>query len=311
MDSKLEKQLRNNAIFSPDIDSVKIAPIEKLFKDKLDYLAKGVQARVYKLKNEPWVVKEGKWDYHIDFFNIESTQIPLPAKLISPFMDFFSFTFYPTLKETLRQYKLYLNFIQYFGYFTKDSDYYHPNLEIIKNSQRQIRDSLAYYIPELENFYKIKLNSKLQAILKSKVSKHNFLPKEYLLYGTSLSKQNHGKPTYFIVQEFVEGKLLHDYKEGSISETTDQQLVLLVYLILLMNYQLGLIPDTRPRYPMAQAYNWLTKTDNIMVTKRGVMFIDTRWLWEYKANYIKRGLFIPDLIINLAKDYINYLLENA
>src|SRR6185295_12770852 len=95
----------------------------------------------------------------------------------------------------------------------------------------------------------------------------------------------------FIVQEFVEGKLLHDYKEGSIDTKTDHQLVLLVYLILLMNYQIGLIPDTRPRYPMTQVYNWLTKTDNIIVSNKGVMFIDTRWLWEYKANYIKRGLF--------------------
>lgn len=227
-----------------------------------------------------------------------------------PFMGLFSFTFYPTLKETLRQYKLYLNFIQYFGYF-KDNEYYHPNLELIKNSQRQTRESLAYYIPELEKFYKIKFNQKLEAILKSDVSKHNFLPKEYLLFGKSVSKENGEKTSNFIVQEFVEGKLLHDYKEGSIDAKIDHQLVLLVYLILLMNYQIGLIPDTRPRYPMTQVYNWLTKTDNIIVGNKGVMFIDTRWLWEYKANYIKRGLFIPDLIINLAKEYINYLLENV
>jgi len=84
---------------------------------------------------------------------------------------------------------------------------------------------------------------------------------------------------------------------------------LMIYLILLMNYQIHLVPDTRPRYPILQVGNWLTKTDNIIATEDKIKFIDTRWFWDYNSNPIKRGLIIPDMIINLAKSYINVLLN--
>jgi len=83
----------------------------------------------------------------------------------------------------------------------------------------------------------------------------------------------------------------------------------LVYLILLMNYQIHLVPDTRPRYPLLQVNNWLTKTDNIILSKDDIKFIDTRWLWDYNSNIIKRGVVIPDMILNISKSYIVNLLK--
>jgi predicted DNA-binding transcriptional regulator len=78
-----------------------------------------------------------------------------------------------------------------------------------------------------------------------------------------------------------------------------------------MDYQTGLLPDTRPKYLISQMYNWLLRTDNIRISEKNndLMFIDTRWLWDRNANFIKRGTIIPEMIENLAKGYINLLLE--
>jgi hypothetical protein len=138
---------------------------------------------------------------------------------------------------------------------------------------------------------------------------HNFLPKEYLVYGKSWSAQNQDKNTYFIFQEYVEGKLLHDYRNEDLSNKQLEQITLFIYLLLLMDMQTGLIPDTRPRYPLIEAYDWLRKTDNMMVSENGMKFIDTRWMWNTKDNFIKRGTIIPTLTRNLCKMYLNYFLK--
>jgi hypothetical protein len=104
---------------------------------------------------------------------------------------------------------------------------------------------------------------------------------------------------------------MHDFDEKTLTQDTKKQMVLLVYLILLMNYQIHLVPDTRPRYMLLQVNNWLTKTDNIMLNNKEVKFIDTRWLWDYKSNIIKRGLIIPDMIINISKTYLTELLKDV
>ena len=164
---------------------------------------------------------------------------------------------------------------------------------------------------DLEQFYQIKFDAKLKTILEAELKYHNFLPKEYLLIGDSISEENKGKPTFFIVQKFVKGQLLHDVDDRKLSTDVQKQLVLLTYLILLMNYQIHLVPDTRPRYPLFQAYNWLTKTDNIIVSENQVKFIDTRFFWDYKASFVRRGFVIPDMIIGLSKNYINEMLKHV
>jgi len=308
--NKFENTLRIYAIFFPDATNFRLAPTQRLFDPKLlEFLSTGINARVYKFRNTNWVVKEGRWDLNFNLFG--DAKLPLPAELTEKVLNLFSFTFLPSTKEILRQYKAYLKFVQYFGYFTKEDEYYHPNLDLILNAQKNIRDSLVFYLDDLEDFYKVKFNPKLKRILESEIKYHNFLPKEYLLVGKSISPMNNKKNTYFIVQEFIKGTLLHDVDEEKLENVVKEQMVLLAYLILLMNFQIHLVPDTRPRYFLAPGVNWLTKTDNIILTNVSVKFIDTRWFWDYKSNLIKRGLIIPDMIINNTKTYLINLLENV
>jgi hypothetical protein len=305
---RFEFLLRHYALYTPDEHAIKLAPTQRLFDlKKLKFISNGLQARVFKLRGLDWVVKEGRWDLDLNLFG--PAKLPLPAELTERILNLFSFTFLPDKKEILRQYKAYLKFIQYFGYFQSEDDYYHPNLELITNAQKNIRDSLSFYKDDLEAFYKIKFHPNIDKVINSEVKYHNFLPKEYLLIGKAVSAENKGRNTYYIIQEFVKGDLLHDMNVGQFSNEIKKQMALMVYLMLLMRYQINLVPDTRPRYPFLQINNWLTKTDNVILTKDQVKFIDTRWFWDYKSNFIKRGAIIPDMIINLSKSYINVLLN--
>ncbi len=306
---RLEKEIQKYAIYTPI--RLHEAPIQKIIAGyKTSRLSGGQMGRVYKIHKTNWVLKESRWDLSFELFR--DKKIPLPAELTEKVLKLFSFTFLPKEEEILRQYRLYLNFIEYFGYFKDDKTYFHPNREAFFTAQRSIRDSLLYFKPKIAKKYGIKLNSKFDEIIQDeKIKYHNFLPKEYLLYGKSISKENKGKKTQFIFQEYVDGKLLHDVKEKDMDKDHVKQLILLLYLLLLMHYQIHIIPDTRPRYIFTEAYNWLTKTDNVIVDKGGLKFIDTRWFWDSKSNLVKRGIIIPNLIINLSKFYLNYLLRHV
>ena len=305
---RFEFLLSRYAIYTPELTAIKLAPANRLFDTrKMHFISMGLQARVFKLRGLDWVVKEGRWDLDLNLFG--PAKLPLPAELTEKILNVFSFTFQPDNKEILRQYKAYLKFSQYFGYFLTEDDYYHPNLELISNAQKNIRESLGFYKDDLEQYYKIKFHPNIDKVINSNTRYHNFLPKEYLLTGKSISPENKGRNTFYIVQQFVKGELLHDVNSRDYPQEVKKQLALLVYLILLMRYQINLVPDTRPRYPIMQLNNYLTKTDNIILCQDQVKFIDTRWFWDIKSNFIKRGLIIPDLIINLSKNYINVLLN--
>ncbi len=307
--SKFEDKLRKYAIYAPG--EIKAAPVGHIFEGmRLKFLAKGMQARTYKVIDKEWVVKEGRWDLDVSTL-IGGSAMPFSTTITRKIMGLFSFTFLPDVDEIQRQYQMYLTFVQYFGFFRKSKWYYHPNRELIFTSQKHIRDSLLFYRSQIETKYGVKFNDKIVKVLESKYKYHNFLPKEYLLYGKSISPENKHKMTYFIVQEFVKGKLLHDIPEEELSDGTYYQLIILIYLILLMHLKEHLLPDTRPRYPLAEAGNWLTQTDNVMVSKKRITFIDTRWFWDTRSNFIKRGAVIPNQIIRLAKFFINDLLEHV
>lgn len=300
-----EQKLQQNATYHPH--KISIAPVAHILKQcnaKLKLLSMGIQARVYKIKNHDWVIKEGRWDIEFPLFH--NLTFPLPSKLTQDFFNLFSWSFHPTQKVIQKQYTYYLQFIQYFGYFhTPKYDlikkYFHPDIHTITQKQHELRHSLPTTIPLIEKAYNIILPEKVKTIIASRVRFHNFLPKEYLLIGKSLRGKYKGKLTYFIFQKYIKGKLLHDIPVATLSQRFRSQLILLAYLILLMHYNLGLVPDTRPRYPFTEVFDWLTKTDNIIVSANGLKFIDTRWMWETKGNFIQRGLIIPDLVINLAK----------
>lgn len=307
--SDFEKKLREHAVYSPDI--INEAPIKEIFAD-LDFkpLSQGLQARAFRVVGTEWVVKEGRWDLDLSFL-FGKSNIPMPAMLMQKVMSIFQFQFLPDLDEIKHQYRMYMNFVRYFGYFRKDDYYFHPNRDLIHSSQRTIRDSLLLYKPEIEKFYDMEFPDKLDEILTSKHKYHNFLPKEYLLYGPSISPENKGKPTYFIVQEFIKGELLHDLEEDDFSEGVIYQLIILIYMILLMRIHEHLLPDTRPRYPLMEVSDWIMKTDNIIASKKRVTFIDTRWFWDMRDNWVKRGGIIPGQIIRLSKHYLQHLLDHV
>lgn len=307
--AKFEDNLKKYAIYSPD--EITKAPIEEIFSNiELTKLSQGIQARAFKVKGSDWVVKEGRWDLDLSFL-FGKSNIPFPARMMQRIMQLFAFTFLPDKKEISRQYAMYLKFVQYFGFFRTDSIYHHRDRELLFTSQKNIRDSLPVFRKDIEKKYKIKLDSKIDRILTSKYKYHNFLPQEYLLYGKSISPENKGEDTYFIVQKFIQGQLLHDIPEDDLTDDTYYQLIIMIYMILVMHMREHLLPDTRPRYPLAESHNWLTKTDNVIVSKKRITFIDTRWFWDTRDNIIKRGAIIPIQIIRLSKYFLETLLDNV
>lgn len=304
----IEEFARENAIYS--INDYKESNVKDfLAKYELEPVGAGLNARVFKIKNKNWVIKEARWDLNIKLFS-DKAKIPLPAKLAQNVMNIFSFQFLPNKKNSMQDYSSYLEFSQYFGYYDEDSDFPHPNLELISTAQKNIRETLLFFKPAIERKYSIKLPSNIDDVLNSDVKYHNFLPREYQLMGESISKENKGKVTSYIFQQFVKGDLLAEIPDKNLSRETKLQLILLVYLVFLMHMQIGLLPDTKPRKPMFNAYNWLTKTDNIIVSKDKLIFIDTRWFWDTNANIVKRGVLIPDLMINRAKYSLLTLLDD-
>lgn len=309
----LTTQLREYAIYSPR--EIKQTNMQELLSGyDLELIGIGMNARVFRLKGTDWVVKEGRWDMKLVL--PAGVAVPMPVKLLKKGMEFVAFDFFPDKAEVARQYKQYLNLVEYMGYFGKQAwyrrafkDYYHPNIDLINSAQKAIRTSLAYYIPQLEKYYNFKFEPGLEEVLKSPVKYHNFLPAEYLLYGESISPANKGKSTYFIFQKFIQGKLLHDVEKDTWPRKLAYEMILFSYLLLLMNYQLHIIPDTRPRN-YTEVITWLTKTDNIVVSGYGAKFVDTRWYWETRSfNPTRRGFIVSELAINAYKKAINQFLN--
>lgn len=77
---------------------------------------------------------------------------------------------------------------------------------------------------------------------------HNFLPREYIGYGTSVSKENKNKETSYIIQEFISGTPFADKKLEHFSKEELKQISLLTIITLIFYIQTGKIPDTRPSH---------------------------------------------------------------
>ncbi len=305
----LEHWLRLHAIYDPA--DVHPAPMRELLDcHTFDALADGLQARVFRIRDEPWVVKEGRWD--MDFHLFKNVKVAIPAKLTETVWKQFSQTFLPTEEEIGRQYGLYLQFAEFFGYFEPrdgSAPYFHPRLERLVELQRDVRRTLTQKIPDIEADYGIELAGRIEPILEGPFRHHNFLPKEYLLMGEPLSPQNRGQQTFFVFQEYIAGTHVHDLDLGNIDAATRDQCILFLILLLLTHRERQLLPDTRPRYPVLQAFDWLTKTDNIILSADGLKFIDTRWFWETDSNFVKRGLFLPEVVIGQAKGLLKQLMQ--
>jgi hypothetical protein len=304
----VEDFARANAIYSTE--DYKESPVDVFLKDhECVKIGAGINSRVYKIKEKNWVIKEAKWDSKLQLFE-GGPKIPFVMKVAEFVLGIFSFSFRPTKTNLMKDLSNYLEFSQYFGYNPEYKNSSVSREKILFASQERIRETLLFFKPDMERKYGIKLNGRITKILESDVKYHNFLPKEYQLVGKSISPENDGKATSYIFQEFVKGEMLADIPDKNLSRKHKEQLVLMVYLILLMHMQIGLLPDTKPRNFIINAYNWLTNTDNIVVHKDKLIFIDTRWFWDTNANYIKRGLMIPELIINRAKFSLADLLKD-
>jgi hypothetical protein len=306
--AELEQVIRKHAIISPDeLRYVDLADVLRGFE--VERLSQGTFFRVFKVVGQPWVIKEGRWDIVISIH--DKVGVPLHPQVTHRLSKHFSYTLLPTMDEIKRQYGEYLQLVEYLGYFEHSDDPFYANHTQICTNQRAIRESLAGLVPHIEQFYKFRLPEKIYAVLENEeICKYNFLPKEYTMVGPSISAENKGRDTIYIFQEFVDGITLHDSKRKRLSYEVKSQLILLVFLIFVMHYQIGLLPDTRPRYPVFELFDWFPKTDNIVLGTEGVRFVDTRSLWKTESNFIKRGAVIPELSINASKNYLNRLLAS-
>src|SRR5688572_7673034 len=127
----LEENLKKNAIYSIDDSDRKEVDIKEIIEPiQWEVLGEGAHSVVYKIINQNWVVKEGKWIY--DFPLSKRIKIPIHTGFAQRLVDN---TFLPTKKEIQRQYRLYQTLARYLGYFDEKSEVYHPDLENIFNEQ--------------------------------------------------------------------------------------------------------------------------------------------------------------------------------
>ncbi|MBD3363537.1 hypothetical protein GF362_07520 [Candidatus Dojkabacteria bacterium] len=313
MNKKLETLLQKNAIYQPysNTDYFKTSIENIISAYELEFISMGTFSRVFKIKGTDWVMKEGRWDIDISIF--PNVSIPIPGESTENLLRLFEVSFLPRKEEIDRQYKLYLDFIKYLGFFSNADTYYHPKANYIFELQKKIRNSLLDKFNILKKEYRFRFtkNQLKKALSNKKALEHNYVPKEYLLAGKSISEENRGKNTYYIFQEFINGECLHDVNEKELKKDQIDQLILMFYLIMLMHSELKLLPDTRPRYSLMEAVNWISNTDNIIISQDGVKFIDTRWFWETDSNIVKRGFILPDIILNQTKVYLKTLLDHA
>lgn len=306
---ELSAFLRRHAILSPD-DPWEHAPIAEMLRGaELRPLAAGLQARVFRLEGSPWVLKEGRWDLEIEL--MEGVKLPLYAELTERVLNNFSFTFLPTEEQIRRQIGHYLLAQRYYG-FLPDHEQDGAVRRALAQEQRDLRDALPELAGELARAYRLRRHEgQMKALLEDKAARtHHFLPEEHLVLGPSLSPENKGKPTSFIFQEFVEGIPLHDVELPSIARERRKEMAVWLLLTLAMHRRERMLPDTRPRYPLSQSYDWLSKTDNIFVSDAGVKFIDTRWFWDIDGNVVQRGGLIPDMTLRGIRTSLITLLDS-
>ncbi|MBP9750315.1 MAG: hypothetical protein KBC95_00540 [Candidatus Peribacteraceae bacterium] len=294
----LEDQLRAHAVTDPE--TLKEAPVSEILAPyTLKPIGAGLQSRIFRLQDSPWVLKEGRWD--LEFPVSSGISIPLYAQGVADLLAPSGFTFLPTDDHLARQVAEYRHLERFLGWNAED-----PALAA---EQRAVRAGLLASLPEVEAFYGMELAASLGPVLDSPLRETGFLPREYLLLGRSISPQNQGKRTSFIFQEFIPGTPLHDVALPTLGEGHRRQLVLFLYLLLLLRARTGRVPDTRPRYPLAQAHDWFAKTDNIFMTENGFKLIDTGWLWSADDAMIRRGLIIPEMTITAAANTLSGLLK--
>ncbi len=263
--------------------------IYKKYPSKI--IGKWFFSRAYKITEADWVIKEGRWDIDVPLiFGTKSIHGQPLQKLLSPF----SYKFLPTKEESWRQYQEYLLLARYFGFFDETYSYY-ADFDALRAFQKWLRLNISIFQDIIKQRFGIQIPKNIQNILPIF---HNFLPREFMGYGKSYSEENKGKYTSYITQEYIDWvpfseKKLEEFNQGELS-----QIYLLCILILTFYIQTGKIPDTRPNNDPKHWGQWFMHTENIFSTQsQGIKMVDTRWLWSTDTNIIKRGILIPELIL--------------
>lgn len=304
--TNLTKYLKQHAYYGKSETLKKVDITQVIEPSQLELIGQGMNARAYQVPNTNWVVKEGRWDLDMTFFS--NLKVDFPADITQDFLDKFNFSFLPKKAEIIRQYRQYLDFCRYYGWFDSSSTYYHPDKHNIFQRQQKVRQDLKRSRNKVAKKYLIRHKERLDLILDDTLQ-HNFAPDEYLLYGKSISPVNQGKPTYFIFQQYIKGNTFHDVKKKSMSLPLLKQSALFAYLCLYMSLKDKMIPDLRPRHVISQAHDWFGKTDNLIISDTGMYMIDTRWMWNLGDNIVKRGGIIPEQILLSTRNYLNKSLK--
>ena len=272
-----------------ECDSVDFYDVCQIYSSSL--LGKWFFSRAFRIDGTDWVIKEGRWDIDIPMiFGTKNIHGQRLQKLLSPF----SYKFLPTREEAWRQYQEYLLLSRYFGYFDESFEYY-QDYESIVLFQKGLRANLDIFQTILRGRFGVQIPVNIRE--KCDIY-HNYLPREYMSYGTSISEENRGKKTSYITQEFIAWDPLSERKLEDFSREDLSQIYLLCILILIFYIQTGKMPDTRPTNDPKHWWQWLLHTENIFVTPQdGIKMVDTRWLWSIDENLIKRWIIIPELIL--------------
>src|SRR3989344_3393871 len=147
---EIEQKLIPYPSFDPN--NIESIDIDRVFSAAdIEYFGEGLMSRVYKIKNSDWLVKEGRWDFNLKFFN--GLDIPSSAVVTESILKLFDYSFLPRKKEVARQYADYLKFAEYMGYFDSEDQFYHPNRSEIFRKQRYIRKTLLGHREPIERIY--------------------------------------------------------------------------------------------------------------------------------------------------------------
>jgi hypothetical protein len=299
---KFESYLQKNAYYGVDSNIRSVDIHDFINPNEWGSIGEGHFAHVYKHKALPWVMKEGRWDLDIKFF--EKLNIKVPRETTNALLSLFKVNFLPNKEHAVEQYKHYLKLIAFLGYFTESTDYYHLKIDSIRSRQEKIRAHLSEYSLEIKKEFNFDINRYSEIINSSDILYHNFLPKEYLLYGEGIHETSKGRETYYIFQEFIEGTPLHDVSIHKLNSKQTDLLTLFIILLLAFIVTHRRVPDLRPRYIVGNSSNWLTETDNVVVQDDSLKYIDTRWLWGLNDNLVKRGFRIPELTVNSLLEFL-------
>lgn len=267
-------------------------------------IGQGLFSRVYKINGTKWIVKEGKWDLDINIF---FTSFKISWKDIELGMrKTFGYSFLPYKDEVKRQYKDYIVFSEYLGYF-EETGYNHKKIKDIISDQKNLRENLEKRILKEEKKTRYTINKSIYKLLEEdEVRYYNFLPNEFTIYGRT---KRMDKNTFFIFQEFIEGKPFSNVSDKELDIKSKKQFALFMLLIILLYFEKGIVPDLRPS--PKNIHKWMYKTENMMVSNNGdLKFIDTRWVWNVNDNLVKRGFIIPNLVLSQAHENLNRLLKD-